>query len=105
MLLQMERLSDIVVTLRAELDQTTLTFAELANMKVGSILRLSRSTGENIDVYVEDVLIGWGEVLLTAEGAAVRLANLRNALLPGFQAEDGLRQNSDSETRQGNHVG
>jgi flagellar motor switch protein FliN len=85
---EMEGLSDIVLAMRAELDQTTLTFGELLNLDVGSIVTLSRPTGENIDIYVEDVLIGWGEVLLMEGAMTVRLADLRNARVPGLQEDD-----------------
>jgi flagellar motor switch protein FliN/FliY len=85
---QMEGLNDVVITLRAELDQTTLTFAELLNLDVGSLVQLSRPTGENIDVYAEEALIGWGEVLLMDGTLTVRLADLRNARVPGLSDGD-----------------
>jgi flagellar motor switch/type III secretory pathway protein FliN len=85
---EMEGLSDIVIAMRAELDRTTLTFGELLNLDVGSILPLSRPTGENIDIYAEDVLIGWGEVLLMEGTMTVRLADLRNGRIPGLQEDE-----------------
>lgn len=85
---RMDRIEDIQVTVRAELDQTILTFAELLNLDVGSLIQLSRPTGENIDIYVEDILLGWGEVLLMDGTMTVRLADLRNARLPDLQEED-----------------
>jgi len=84
----MQRIEHIQVTVRAELDQTILTFAELLNLDVGSLIQLSRPTGENIDIYIEDILLGWGEVLLLDGTMAVRLADLRNARLPDLQEED-----------------
>jgi flagellar motor switch protein FliN len=85
---KMKRLSDIPVALRAELDQTTLTFGEVLDLEVGSVIRLPRATGENIDVYVENVLIGWGEMLFVDGALTVRLADLRNAHLPSLQEEE-----------------
>jgi flagellar motor switch protein FliN len=85
---QMERLSNVPIALRAELDQTTLTFGQVLDLEVGSVIRLPRPTGENIDVYAENVLIGWGEVLLVDGALTVRLADLRNAHLPSLQEED-----------------
>ena len=86
----MQRIEDIQINVRAELDQTTLTFAELMNLDAGSLIQLSRPTGENIDIYVEDILLGWGEVLLMEGTMTVRLADLRNARLPDLQEEDQL---------------
>ena len=47
-----------------------------------------RSTGENIDIYAGEVLLGWGEVLMMDGAMAVRLADLRNAGVPSLQADD-----------------
>jgi flagellar motor switch protein FliN/FliY len=84
----MTRLGDIFITIRAELDQTTLTFADLLSLEAGSLIQLSRPTGENIDIYAEEALIGWGEVLLMDGALMVRLSDLRNAALPGFANEE-----------------
>lgn len=84
----MERLTDVPIGLRAELDQTTLTFGEVLDLEVGSVIPLSRPTGENIDVYAENVLIGWGEVLIIDGALTVRLADLRNAHLPSLQEQE-----------------
>jgi len=82
---QMEKLGDVFVTLRAELAQTMMGFRELQELETGSVIRLPRPTGENIDVYAEDVLVGWGEVLPMEGLMNVRLADLRDAILPGLQ--------------------
>src|SRR5438105_14783611 len=92
---QMEKLGDVFITVRAELDQTALTCSELLDLDVGGLITLARPTGENIDIYAEDVLIGWGEVLLMDGTLTVRLADLRNALPPGFE-EDGVETNAES---------
>ena len=84
----MQRFNDVCITVHAELDQTTMTFAELIALEAGSLIQLSRPTGENIDVYVEKALLGWGEVLLLDGTMTVRLADLRNARLPDLQEED-----------------
>jgi len=85
---QMERLSDVSITIRAELAQATITFRELLDLEEGRIIELARPAGENIDVYAEDVLIGWGEVLLTEGTMTVRIADLQNALLPGLKDDE-----------------
>src|SRR5258708_33654828 len=74
---QLESLGDISISVRAELDQTTFTLSELLALEPGGLLPLSRPTGENIDLYAGEVLIGWGEVLLMDGSFAVRIANLR----------------------------
>ena len=89
MLEQMQSISDVCLTIRVELDQTTMTLAELAELSVGRILHLSRPTGENVDVYAEEALLGWGEILLFDGVVTVRLADMRNARLPDIADEAG----------------
>ena len=85
---QMEALSDLTVTVRAELDQKAVTLSELLDLDVGTLLPFSRPTGENIDIYAEEVLIGWGEVLLTEGTLTVRVANLRRLAASGTEGTD-----------------
>lgn len=72
-----ERLEDVRVSLRAELDHKTFTFEQLVNLKVGSVLQLGRPTGENVDLYVENVFLGSGEILIVDQTLSVRIADLR----------------------------
>lgn len=72
-----EQLSDIEIPLRAELDQRTFTFEQLLNLNVGSIVSLGRATGENVDVYAGEVLLGSGEILIVDLALAIRMADLR----------------------------
>ena len=84
---QLDALSNLTVTVRAELDQKPVTLSELMDLAVGALLPFSRPTGENIDIYAEEVLIGWGEVLLMNDVLTVRVANVRSARSPGALGE------------------
>ena len=99
---QLEKCGNISVEVRAELDRTTFTVLELLNLERGSLLEFSRSTGENIDIYAGEVLLGWGEVLLMDGAMAVRLADLRNAGAPTLQADDEIEKNTQ-EVVSGKH--
>jgi flagellar motor switch protein FliN len=74
---------DITVELRAELDKRTTTFGELLNLDVGSVLQLSRSTGDNVDLFAGDVLIASGEILIIDSTLAVRVADFQKAVNEG----------------------
>jgi flagellar motor switch protein FliN/FliY len=76
---QLETFGDLMLTLSAELDQTAITYEELLDLRAGSIIQLQRPTGENIAVYAENVLLGYGEVLLIDEMLTVRLAEIQGA--------------------------
>jgi flagellar motor switch protein FliN/FliY len=75
-----QMVEDVTVALRAELDKRTMAFGELLNLNVGGILQLSRSTGDNVDLYVGEVLIACGEILVIDSMLAVRVADFRHRL-------------------------
>jgi flagellar motor switch protein FliN/FliY len=77
-----ESIDDISINLHAELDHKTFSFAELVNLNVGSLLQLGRPTGENVDLYAEEVLLGSGEILIVDTTLAVRIADLRDKPSP-----------------------
>jgi flagellar motor switch/type III secretory pathway protein FliN len=69
---------DVDVGIYAELDQRIVSFGELVSLDIDSLLPLSRSSGENIDLYVDEVLLGNGEILVVDGKLAVRVADLRD---------------------------
>jgi flagellar motor switch protein FliN/FliY len=73
-----ELIDDVIITLHAELDHKTVSFEQLVNLNIGSILQLGRPTGENVDLYAENVLLGSGEILILDSTLAVRIADLRD---------------------------
>ena len=94
---EMERLADVDLSLHAELDQITMTFAELLDLDAGSLVQLSRPTGENIEIFVEEELLGWGEVLLREGTVTVRLADLRQGRFPDLEEDKELPAVSGQE--------
>ena len=79
---------DVKITLRAELDQRTISFPELLGLDVGSILQLTRPTGENVDLFVGQALIGCGEILVLDASLAVRVQELGNNFLHGREVDE-----------------
>jgi flagellar motor switch protein FliN len=71
-----EIVENVRIVIRAELDKRTISFPELMKLKAGSILELTRPTGENVDIYAEKVLLGNGEILVVESNLAVRVADL-----------------------------
>lgn len=69
--------ANVKIPLRVELDQRILSFPELLHLEQGSVLRLNRPTGENVDIFAGEVLIGTGEILVIDGKLVVRVADLR----------------------------
>ena len=58
---------DIPVRLSVELGRTEIAIREVVNLGRGSMIELDRSAGEPLDVRVNGVLIGRGEVVVINE--------------------------------------
>jgi flagellar motor switch protein FliN/FliY len=78
MLERFQMIEDVPVEISAELDRRTISFEDLIELRPGSLLTLSRATGENVDVYAGGVLIGSGEILVIDAVVSIRIAELRD---------------------------
>ena len=71
-------ISDVPVTLHAELDRRSIEVHQLLKLEVNSVLPMTRPAGENIDLYLGRVLIGSGEVLVVDGMLVLRVSDLRD---------------------------
>jgi flagellar motor switch protein FliN len=78
----LEAIADVPLPLRAELGRKTISFRELLDLKIGSVVPLSRPAGENVDVYASDAYLGSGEILVIDGLLAVRLADISSVSPP-----------------------
>jgi flagellar motor switch/type III secretory pathway protein FliN len=69
-------LDAVVLSIRAELDRTTMSHLELHRLAVGSLIRLPSSAGETISVHTGDVRLGSGEVLVVDGVLTVRMSEI-----------------------------
>lgn len=74
--LELKRLNDVSVEMRAELGRCTVTLKEILSWKKDSILTLDKLAGENVDVFVRETRFASGEVLVVEDNFAVRLTEL-----------------------------
>ena len=72
---QISHLCNVPVSIEVELDRKVLTVREILNLAPGSVLRMSRSAGENIDIRVGGSLIGFGEIVILEENMGVRITD------------------------------
>lgn len=69
-------LAHVPVTLRAELGRRSISGRALLQLQEGSVVPLPILAGENVDLYVEDVLLGTGEVFALDSHMGVRIGDL-----------------------------
>ena len=72
---QIGHLGDVCIDVEVELDRKQLTVREVLELEAGSVLKMTRSAGENIDILIGGSLIGFGEIVLVEDTVAVRITD------------------------------
>ena len=66
---------DVPMDVDVELDRRTLTVRQILALDIGSIIRMNRSAGENLDVRVGGALFGFGEIVASEATSGIRLTD------------------------------
>jgi len=74
-----EFIDDIIINLTTDLGQTTLTTKEILSLKKGSIIDLQKPAGESVEIFVNDKIVGKGEVMVYEDNLAVRINEILDA--------------------------
>jgi len=74
--LNMDNLLDISVEISVEIGRTKMSIGELLSLSKGSIVELNRLAGESVDVYVNEKLLGKGEIVVVNERLGVRVTEI-----------------------------
>ncbi len=67
---------DISLKVRAQLGSCNMKIREILELKRDSIVELPKSAGENMDIFINDKLVAYGEVLEMEGNAGIRLTDL-----------------------------
>jgi flagellar motor switch protein FliN/FliY len=73
-------LADVPVDVEVELDRRIMKTRDVIALEAGSVIATSRSAGENIDIYIGDVLCGSGEIVVIENVLGVRITDFRDDL-------------------------
>ncbi|MBZ5591165.1 MAG: FliM/FliN family flagellar motor switch protein [Acidobacteriia bacterium] len=72
---EMTRFADVPIEVEVELDRRVLSVREILELEEGSVIGMTRSAGENIDLYVGGKLVGYGEIVLIESRIGVRITD------------------------------
>jgi flagellar motor switch protein FliN/FliY len=64
---------DLPLSVSVELGRTSLTVREILGLAPDSVVRLSRSTGEGVDIRADDKRLMRGEIVVIEDRAGVRV--------------------------------
>jgi flagellar motor switch protein FliN/FliY len=68
-------IADVPVELEMELDRSLTPVREMVDWELGSIIWLTRSAGENIDVYAGGALLASGEIVVIENTFGIRITD------------------------------
>ncbi len=70
-------IADVYINVSVELDRRMMRIQDLLELEEGSVIEMTRSAGENIDIYVGGTLIGAGEIVIIESNMGVRITDFR----------------------------
>jgi flagellar motor switch protein FliN/FliY len=77
---ELNHFSEIPMDLEAELDRKVLTMSQILDLEAGSVIKLKRSAGENIDLLIGGSLVAFGEIVVLQEMMGVRITDFRTEI-------------------------
>lgn len=67
---------DVDVAIRVRLGETTLKIEDLLSLKSGSLLKLDRLLNEPVDLFLNESLVGRGEIVAVDDHFGVRVTEI-----------------------------
>lgn len=72
---QISHLADVQIEMSVELDRQVMTIEQILMLHEGSVIRMTRSAGENIDILAGGALLGYGEIVLIENSMGLRITD------------------------------
>lgn len=67
--------ADVPVKVEVQLDRKIVTIGDVLDLDVDSVIRMTRSAGENIDILIGGTLFGFGEIVIIEDAVGVRITD------------------------------
>ncbi len=74
---EISHLSDIPLEITVELDRKQMTIRQILELAPGSVIKMGRSAGDNIDILVGGTMLGSGEIVIIEDVAGVRFTDFQ----------------------------
>jgi len=71
----LQHIADVKLDIEVELDRKVVTLRQVLELETGSVVKLTRSAGENIDIMVGGVVVAFGEIVVIEDMMGVRITD------------------------------
>ena len=68
---------DLPIELSVELDRKWVKVREVLNLQLDSVIEMDRSAGENVDLLMDGVVVGTGEIVVIEDMMGLRVTDLK----------------------------
>lgn len=75
MLDKIAHIADVLIDVEVELDRKVMTIGQIISLEESSVIRMTRSAGDNIDIRIGGSLVGYGEIVIIEETVGVRITD------------------------------
>ncbi len=76
---QINNFADILIPIEVELDREIMSIRKILELERGSVVKLGRSAGENIDILAGGALVASGEIVVLEESMGVRITDFNES--------------------------
>ena len=66
---------DIPMNISVDLDRVTMTLDQVLHLEPGSVIKMNRSAGENIDINIGGAPLAYGEIVIIEATMGVRITD------------------------------
>jgi flagellar motor switch protein FliN/FliY len=74
---EIAHLADVPIDVEVELDRKVMSIAQILRLEEDSVIRMSRSAGDNIDILIGGTLVGYGEIVIIEDAVGVRITDFK----------------------------
>lgn len=72
---EIQHCGDIPMEICVDLDQVVMTLNQVLHLEQGSIIKMNRSAGENINISIGGALVAFGEIVIIETAMGVRITD------------------------------
>jgi flagellar motor switch protein FliN/FliY len=70
---------DVQMDVDVELDRRVLTVRQILEIDRGSIIKMTRSAGENLDIRIGGRVVGYGEIVVNENTTGIRITDFKTS--------------------------
>jgi flagellar motor switch protein FliN/FliY len=72
---EVAHIANVPIDVEVQLDQRWMKLSEILSLEEGSVIEMTRSAGENIDIYIGSKLVAFGEIVIIESIMGVRITD------------------------------